>query len=661
MSDTPNTPLRVLLVEDCSDDAVRIHTALARCRDARYEIDTVKSRGAALELLGQCEYEVILTDLRLPDAAGVEVLTGLHLAAPRTPIVVLSSNQDHEILLATLDEGAQDYLRKESLTPESLRIAICCAIRRQRLIEELRVANELLTKMNRNLRRSYETAQQFVDNVSHEFRTPLTVIKEFTWLMREQLAGPITEQQARYLDTVASRTDDLALMVDDMLDVSKLKAGLLCVDRRPHDLAGVIEQVVNIVERRACAKKLRVSTDIEADLPPVFCDEEKVRRVILNLAVNSIKFTPESGEVTIWAKLESSLQAVGAQPEGWTPTSDRFVRIGVTDTGPGISKKDQEAIFRRFHQLDAHATGSCKGFGLGLDIARELVGLNLGTIDCQSEPGRGSTFSFTLPTADPETIADVFLDRAAAQQGGNAPVAILEVCTTGKARKRAPDVHEFLTEHICGSDLLYRCSPSRWLILSTRDAQQVDEICGAIHAARAEFNRNSPAGQLAVINIKPIRAGRLPRDRQKMADAFCRLCTAHGGGKASPRQVLIVDDDYEVAEALGVRLSGAGYRVLTAHDGQEGIESAVLHRPDAVLMDIRMPVKDGMTALSELRTHPDTKSLPIIMLSASVRDQQAALDYGARFFIQKPYDAQTVLSALEASMETREEGRTVGA
>ena len=100
--------------------------------------------------------------------------------------------------------------------------------------------------------------------------------------------------------------------------------------------------------------------------------------------------------------------------------------------------------------------------------------------------------------------------------------------------------------------------------------------------------------------------------------------------------------------------------VLTARDGQEGIESAVLHRPDAVLMDIRMPVKDGMTALSELRTHPDTKSLPIIMLSASVRDQQAALDYGARFFIQKPYDAQTVLSALEASMETREDGRTVG-
>jgi signal transduction histidine kinase len=635
MNDTAQTPLSVLLVEDCAEDAARVGAALAHCREMRFEATTVTSRRRALEQLQARSFDVILANLSLSDAVGVEVLTGLHLAAPRTPIVILSSSQDQDMLLQTLDEGAQDYLRKESLTPESLRIAICCATKRQRLIEELRVANELLTKMNRNLRRSYETAQQFVDNVSHEFRTPLTVIKEFTWLVREQIAGPITDQQARYLDTVLNRTDDLALMVDDMLDVSKLKAGLLGVDRRSHDLAGIIEQAVSIVERRASAKRLEVTTTIAPGLPKVFCDEEKVRRVILNLAVNAIKFTADSGEISVWANLEPD---------------QRFVRVGVSDTGPGISKLDQERIFRRFQQLDAHATGSCKGFGLGLDIARELVGLNLGQLDLESEPGRGSTFSFTLPVDRPEIIADVFLARASAQLDGRACVALLEVSTTEPPGKRSPDVHEFLTEHVCGGDLLYRDCATHWLVLTTRDAPQVDELCKTIHAARSDFNRNSPNGPLLPLCITPLMQGRLPHDRDEIKRAFSSATSAARAAKSTPRQVLIVDDDYEVAEALGVRLQGAGYRVLTAHDGQEGIESAVLHRPDAVLMDIRMPVKDGMSALSEMRTHPDTKNLPIIMLSASVRDQQAALDYGARFFIQKPYDAQTVLSALEASM-----------
>lgn len=636
MSDAPFQPLSVLLIEDRSDAAARISAVLARCRDMHPVVCRTRTRQAALDQLREQTFDVVLADLRLPDAQGIEVLTELQLAAPRTPIIALSSSQDHEVLLQALDGDAQDYLRKDAVTPESLRIAIGCAVKRQRLVEELRVAGELLAKLNRNLRRSYETAQQFVDNVSHEFRTPLTVIKEFTWLVREEVAGPITEQQTRYLDTVLNRTDDLALMVDDMLDVSKLKAGLLGVDRRGYELREIVEQVVTIIERRASAKRLAVATEVPDSLPRVYCDEEKVRRVILNLAVNAIKFTPDSGRISIRADRE---------PDG------RLLRVSVSDTGPGISKQDQERIFRRFQQIDVRANGSSKGFGLGLDIARELIGLNLGTIDCHSEPGRGSTFSFTLPIDLPDVVADVFLARAIEDQDACPAVTLLEATTIARQDKRTPDVQEFLSEHLCGGDLLYRSSPTRWLILSTRDAQQVDELCAAVSTARSDFNRNAPTGQLPPICITTLDRGRLPEDRDRLRAAFCGVGLSSIGTAAAPRQVLIVDDDYEVAEALGVRLAGAGYRVLTAHDGQEGIESAVLHRPDAVLMDIRMPVKDGMTALSEMRAHPDTKNLPIIMLSASVRDQQAALDYGARFFIQKPYDAQTVLSALEASMD----------
>ncbi len=120
--------------------------------------------------------------------------------------------------------------------------------------------------------------------------------------------------------------------------------------------------------------------------------------------------------------------------------------------------------------------------------------------------------------------------------------------------------------------------------------------------------------------------------------------------KPDALKVLVVDDDREITLGLGVRLEAAGFEVATAHDGNEGVIAALGCQPDAIIMDIRMPNKDGIAALQELRSRQETAKIPVIMLSASIRDQQRALEEGASFFVQKPYDPQTVLSAINASI-----------
>jgi signal transduction histidine kinase len=156
----------------------------------------------------------------------------------------------------------------------------------------------LETKYQR-LARLYRTAHQFVDNVSHEFRTPLTVIKEYVSLIREGIVGPVSDEQSKMLHVVEDRADDLNTMVDDMLDVSKLESGLLGVYRQECDIAQVLRHVRPALERKAVVKGVELQWDIEPGLPSIYCDPEKAGRVLINLSINAIKFCGQPGHVRI--------------------------------------------------------------------------------------------------------------------------------------------------------------------------------------------------------------------------------------------------------------------------------------------------------------------------------------------------------------------------
>ena len=266
-------------------------------------METVSTLAQAIARICDHSFDVVFLDLELPDSLPAETLSRFRAACgEELPVIVLAGPVDDNSAFEALEGGALDYIDKVDLTPALLSRSIRFALLRQNLSQRLQATNELLEEKNLRLSQLCDTAQQFVENVSHEFRTPLTVIREFTSIIRDGLDGPVTAKQEEHLNKVLHRTDDLALMVDDMLDISKLEAGLLSVWRRKCHANELIENVVGLLKGRAASKKVKLSVTLPHALPDVFCDDEKARRVIMNLAVNAIKFAPEGGSVDVWAR-----------------------------------------------------------------------------------------------------------------------------------------------------------------------------------------------------------------------------------------------------------------------------------------------------------------------------------------------------------------------
>lgn len=627
----------VLLIDDDPVDAELAERALCSAGNPRFEVDRVASLSAAAERLKNDRFDVALLDLGLPDSPRAETLQRFRAnCSSELPVIVLTGLKDDEGAINSLDLGAQDYLAKDDITSELLSRSIRYAMQRHHLLDQLQSANTMLEEKNERLTRLYNLAQQFVENVSHEFRTPLTVIREFTSIIRDGLDGPISPKQAEHLEKVLHRTDDLALMVDDMLDISKLEAGLLGVWRRPCRIDEMIEVVRSLVKGRAESKQISLSVSADANLPVVYCDEEKARRGIINLAVNAIKFTPEGGAVEIWARSNNG---------------DGDVTIGVTDTGPGLSSENLAVIFERFQQVDHGLRSSTKGFGLGLNIAKELVALNLGRITVESKVGAGSTFSFTLPTFEPHVLLERYLERISSLVGDEAQISLFTATIDNCSRANAaPVVDEFLQRSVRANDLVVSYDNQTWIIAAVCPDCDCERLIRRLTKEWAEFLRNSPKAELPPIRLKYCQTNSVSAERAQLEEAYFVLVASFGKPLQSDRTVLVVDDDLEVSHCLGVRLKAAGFNVINANDGEAGISAALEHRPDVVLLDVRMPKRDGMAVLRELRSHPSTKQTPIVMLSGSIRYRRQSLEAGANYFISKPYEADQVLSAIESSL-----------
>ena len=627
--------IRVLLVDDDDLDIELTSRAILDCQTPRFEIQTASSRDQAMEMLNQHDFDVMLLDLGLPESTGVETLQYVCTNCSDTPIVVLTGYDNDEIATEALNSGAQDYLVKGRLSPELLSRSIRYAIHRHQLLQQLAQGNALLAEKNERLRDLYDTAHQFVDNVSHEFRTPLTVLREFCALMREGLSGPINEQQRQHLDVMAIRIDDLAFMVDDMLDTSRLEAGLLNVWRRRCQIDDIVDHVYSLLDRRATTKKVVLSRQIEAGLPEVYCDAEKIGRVIVNLVVNAIKFTPEGGKIDLCVSR-------GRKPHE--------VVVGITDTGVGINAEDLQAIFQRFKQIDSGWRASTKGFGLGLNIAQELVYLNLGQMEVDSEPGVGSTFVFSIPTAEPLPLFQRYLERLKTSKDCPSEIALItaDIESTGPG-DATPVVDEFLQETARRNDLVVRLPQRGWCLAAACPRSELSALLARFEQQWSQLTRNCPISNMPSISMGVLGSWQYATQQQELIEHFRRLIEQNQ--QESPcRRVLVVDDDREVVMGLELRLASEGFEVITACDGAAGIDAAVAQSPDAIVLDVRMPGVSGIDTLAELKRREETRDIPVVMLSASLRDQQLALDEGARFFVQKPYDVTTLVSAVNTSM-----------
>jgi signal transduction histidine kinase len=246
-------------------------------------------------------------------------------------------------------------------------------------IENVRLFDEIQDK-SRQLAEASQHKSQFLANMSHELRTPLNAILGYTELIADGVYGPPSEKMIDVLKRLEGNGKHLLGLINDVLDLSKIEAGQLNLSLADYSLKDVVQSVYSAVEALAKEKQIALKVEFPPHLPAARGDERKLTQVLLNLVGNAIKFT-DTGEVEIKASA-----ANGA------------FTVAVRDTGPGIAEAEQAKIFEEFQQADSSITKKKGGTGLGLAIAKRIVELHGGRIWVESSPGRGSTFSFTLPT-----------------------------------------------------------------------------------------------------------------------------------------------------------------------------------------------------------------------------------------------------------------------
>jgi signal transduction histidine kinase len=262
-----------------------------------------------------------------------------------------------------------------------------------------------LERLSSELLRVNRMKSEFLANVSHELRTPLNAIVGFVDLLREGVYGELSPRQVKPVERIEASANHLRHLVDQVLDLAKMAAGRLEIHTETIDLRPFVLDVASEIESLVSEKGLSLSLVMGPALPRIRTDPTHLRQILMNLLGNAVKYTDE-GSIVIRTRLVDSLPDTGTAREQPSDTSHPWIGIQVIDTGIGIHPADQSRIFEEFEQVNAGPRGysALRGTGLGLAISRRLASLLGGTVELESEPGKGSTFTLWLPV-DPSELA----------------------------------------------------------------------------------------------------------------------------------------------------------------------------------------------------------------------------------------------------------------
>ena len=461
----------------------------------------------------------------------------------------------------------------------------------------------------------------FLANMSHELRTPLNAIIGFTRIVRRKAEGLLPEKQTDNLDKVLTSAEHLLHLINTVLDIAKIEAGRMDVLAANFRINALIDLCANTAQA-LLRPNVILEKQTDESLTIVYSDQDKIRQIVLNLLSNAAKFTHE-GRIILAARQDAA-----------------NLCISVTDTGIGISQEALPRIFKEFQQADTSTTRQYGGTGLGLSISRNLARLLGGDLTVESELGKGSTFTLTIPIqyggksrliAETPIPPAVVHEPAASQQAG-------QRLESGGAKKRIlvidddPDAVYLLQENLDQQefDIIGAHNGNDGLRMARQQQPQailldilmpgVDGWQVLLDLKEDPATTNIPVIMLTILDKKALgfhlgAAAYLlkPLDPIAVRDALSRVI-----GTTSRRQlqVLVVDDDPNIADMVRQFLPESDYKLDSALDGLAGLQAVGANRPDIILLDLIMPRLDGFGFIHKLRANPQTRDLPIIVISA---------------------------------------------
>lgn len=510
---------------------------------------------------------------------------------------------------------------------------------------------------------------RFLANASHELRTPMNAIVGMTALALEEELSP---ELRDYLETIRDSADSMLHLINDVLDLSRFESSGFALDESSFDPRELVESTIKVLSSAAHAKGLELVCRIAPETPPALIgDSARLRQVVTNLVGNAVKFTA-AGEVVV------EVSPIVSESDRCT------LEIAVSDTGIGISRKNQDRIFAPFTQVDGAITRKYTGTGLGLTISQHLIECFGGSLEVESELGQGSKFSFEVTLAvdrAAKSAATGAADAAAKRLAGLKVLVVddneasrealvqqleawdlraqsvadgeaaIETLRRGAAEGSdfdlavvdalMPGTDGFSVAETIGKDEAIRTKPI--LMASTTDRLEFSRRCA--EAGAAGFVQK-PVSQSQLLGAVAQATGAAALEDERRTGLFDRPTVA-------PLNVLLVEDTPANRKVVEKVLSRRGHSVSVAVNGREAVDTYRAGEFDLVLMDVQMPIMDGFQAteaMREIERNADVEPTPIIAMTAhSMRgDRQRCLLAGMNGYLSKPLDLAKMIGSIES-------------